>query len=431
MVHGAKTKIKPQTKMKRRNKTYISLFFTVMMATFIICSPIQLSAADILVLKSGGRVQGQFVTPPTAEDVTYRFRTSDGIVIEIRSEEVAEIEKKGVQSGLEEYEQKKAEMKDTVEGNLEMARWCAENQFLSQRKAHYERVLELDSENLDARRALGYKKMLDGEWRTSDAEMEEQGKVKYKGRWISTQEKELMEKQAEEKNKTKKMAANIKKWVKMLGTAKEESALAELESLRDPLAVPGIQKAYESEKRPAARKVLIKCLGRIGTQMALNSLLQIAVDEKDEELRLTALDNLMPHKGVGVTDYFIMRLSPKKSTNPQINQAAYALGELKDTSAIPALIEALVTTHKFQVVTGNQNGQTTAGAGRSSTGGGGMGFSMGSSVKTVSQSIQNQEVLDALKKITNVNFMYDKTSWIHWYQQSTGGAGATIRHHVE
>lgn len=398
---------------------------------FVACFGIPLFSADILVLNSGGRIQGQFITPPKADDEVYRFRTSDGIVIEIRAQEVAKIEKKGMQSGLEEYELKKSEMQDTIEGNLEMARWCAENQFLSQRKAHYERVLELDSDNLDARRALGYKKMLDGEWRTSDAEMEEQGKVKYKGRWISTQEKELMEKQAEEKIKTKKLTSNIKKWIKALGTAKEESALAELESLRDPLAVPGIQKAYENEKRPPVRKVLIKCLGRIGTELALKSLLQIAVDEKDEELRLTALDNLIPHKGAGVTNYFIMRLSPKKSTNPQINHAAYALGELKDTSAIPALIEALVTTHKFQVVLGNQNGQTTAGAGRSSTGGGGMGFSMGSSVKTVSQNIQNQEVLEALKKITEVNFMYDKTSWINWYQQSTGGAGATIRHQTE
>ncbi len=415
----------------KKTRKLLPTFFIGITVTVGFHSTGILRAADVLVLKSGGRIQGQFITPLTEEDMTYRFRTSDGIVIKIRREEVSQVEKRGAQSGLEEYVQKKKEMPDTVEGNLEMARWCAENQFLSQRKAHYERVLELDFENEDARRALGYKKMLDGEWRMPDVEMEEQGKVKYKGRWISTQEKELMEKQTEEKNKTKKLASNIKKWVKSLGTAKETNALAELENLRAPLAVPGIQKAYESEKRPAARKVLIKCLGRIGTQMALNSLLQIAVDEKEEELRLTALDNLTPSKNSGTVDYFVMRLSPQKSTNPQINHAAYALGELNDSSAIPALIEALITTHKFQVVTGNQNGQTTAGAGRSSTGGSGMGFSMGSSTHTVSQNIQNQEVLEALKKITGVNFMYDKMSWIRWYQQSTGGADATIRRQTE
>jgi len=388
----------------------------------------ELSAADVLVLKGGGRLQGQFLVPPADNDLVYRFRTTDGIELTISKSEIEEIEQKGSPESFEEYEAKRSAMPDTVDGNLALARWCAENKMLNQRKAHYERVLELDPENVTARRALGFKKMIDGEWRTSDEEMEDQGKVQYKGRWVSIQEKELLEKQAEEKIQTRKLTGSIKKWVKMLGTAKEETALAELENLRDPKAVTGLLEAYKSEKkRPGVQKIIIKCLGRIGTETSISALLEIAVDDPIEELRLTALDNLKPNAGPGVTEYFISRLSPKRSTHPQINYAGHALGELNDPSAVPALIQALETTHKFQVVTGSQNGQTTAGVGRSSTGGSGTGFSMGSSVQVISQKKTNPEVLEALKKITKVNFMYDQARWIEWYQTQNGGAGASLR----
>lgn len=399
------------------------LLLTICCAGFLA----EVQAADQLILKSGGRVQGQLLVSPSEKDLVYRFRTSEGVEMTISRSEVEKIEQRGALSASEEYEQKKAQMPDTVEGNLELAHWCAENQMANQKRAHYERVLELDSENAQARRALGYTKMIDGQWRTSSEEMEDQGKVKVNGRWVSRQEKELVEQQTQDRVKAKKLEASIKKWVKSIGTRSEEDALTELENLRDPLAVPGLQKAYSAEKNAGKKRILIKSLGRIGTQAALGSLMQISVDENIEELRLTALDNLKPHAGAGLTEYYLSRLSPKKSTHEQINYAAYALGELKDASAIPDLIQALETTHRFQIVSGNQNGQTSAGMGTSSNGGKGMGFSMGSSVKTVSQKMQNSEVLEALKKLTGVNFLYDQQQWIHWYQQSTGGAGASIR----
>ncbi|MCR5163933.1 MAG: HEAT repeat domain-containing protein [Thermoguttaceae bacterium] len=384
-------------------------------------------AADILVLKNGGRLQGQFLVPPGGEDLVYKFRTAEGIEIQIARSEVESVEKMATLSAAEEYEKQKAAATDDVEGNLALAQWCAENGMYNQKKAHYERVLELDPENEIARRGLGFKRMIDGQWRTSNDEMEEQGKVKYNGRWISTQEKELLEKQKAEKIKTSKMASDIKKWVKKIGTRAEGDALAELTSLRDPMAVPGILQVYETEKRPPVRKLLIKCLGRIGNQAALTALLQISVDEKIEELRLSALDEVKPHKGPGVTEYYIARLSPKKSTHEQLNYAAYALGALEDSSAVPALIQALETTHKFQVQTGNSNGQTSVGAGRSSSGGGGMGFGVGGKTITISKPMQNPEVLESLKKLTGMNFYYDQQQWIRWYQQQTGGAGASIR----
>lgn len=404
---------------------WLKLLFLVSSIDCIFLS--QNFAEDVLVFKNGGRIQGQMLSTESDSGLVHKFRTSDGIEIVVAESEVQEIIRSDTNEFSEEYEKEKANTPDTVDGNLALAHWCAEHKMMNQRKMHYERVLQLDSENETARRALGFKKMVDGVWRTSDEEMDDQGKVKYKGRWISQQEKELLEKKSQDSVKTKKLTSDIKKWVKSIGTTREEDALTELNNLRDPLAVPGLMNAYEAEKRPEVKKILIKSLGHIGTQAALQALLQITVDEKIEELRLTALDNLIPHKSIGVTEYFMMRLSPTKSTNEQINYAAYALGELGDQSAVSALIQALETTHRFQVTTGSSNGQTSAGMGRSSNGSGGAGLSMGSSVKMVQQKKQNPAVLEALKKLTDVNFQYNQHLWIQWYQQQTGGAGASIR----
>ena len=407
-----------------------SLIFALCASTFLavtLQSRQTAEAVDVLILKNGGKLQGQFLVPPKEDDLVYKFRAAEGIEVQIACSEVKAIEKMATPSASEEYEKQKAMTKDDVEGNLALAQWCSENEMYNQKRAHFERVLELDPDNPVARRGLGFKKMLDGEWRTSNEEMEEQGKVKFKGHVISRQEKELLEKQRAEKIKINKMTSDVKKWVKKLGTRSEDEALAELEGLRDPIAVPGLLQAYSSEKRPLVRKILIKCLGRIGNQEALVALLQISVDEKIEELRLSALDELKPHKSPGVTEYYISRLSPQKSTHEQLNYAAYALGVLEDSSAIPALIQALETTHKYQVQMGNSNGQTSAGAGRSSSGGGGIGFGAGSKTITISKPMQNPEVLESLKKLTGVNFSYDQPQWIRWYQQQTGGAGASIR----
>ncbi len=58
---------------------------------------------------------------------------------------------------------------DTVEGNLELARWCAGKKMREQQRAHLLRVVELAPNHAEARRALGHR-LIDGRWR-SEAEL--------------------------------------------------------------------------------------------------------------------------------------------------------------------------------------------------------------------------------------------------------------------
>ena len=105
--------------------------------------------------------------------------------------------------------------------------------------------------------------------------------------------------------------------------------------------------------------------------------------------------------------YFVGKL--KSKDNVVVNLAAIALGRMKDPSSIGPLINALVTVHKFKIVTSGGDGMSA------SFGSGGTGLSMGNKPKYIRRQIPNQAVLDALVAITGCNFNFDKQAWKYWH----------------
>ena len=106
--------------------------------------------------------------------------------------------------------------------------------------------------------------------------------------------------------------------------------------------------------------------------------------------------------------FFIQKLHDKD--NKIVNNAAVALSHLRDPSAIPSLIDALITNHKGKLIPAGPQGNYSTTFGPS-----GSGFSFGGNQpKIISQDVQNPAVLDALVMLTNANFNYDKTAWKNW-----------------
>lgn len=384
------------------------------LAGALLLAPCALWADDTLLLANGQSISGYLLRPLEKDADFYPFRNSDGVEFSIPSEFVSSIERSAAE--VKEYEKLLQITPDTVAGNWRLAEWCDKNGEKARQKIHCERIIELDPDHEEARRELGYRRMIDGVWRTPDEELAAQGRVRYKGRVISIQEKRALESQAAQRSEVVKMTRNIARWTADIGTSRDQEARDQLRGVRSPIAVPGLLAALEKEKRVAARRELILALGRVGTPEAISPLLQLSIEDPSEDLRLTCLDIIKNHKSKFVTEYYISRLSPKKGLNSHINLAAYALGELGDASAVPALIDALETIHKAQIKTGGNPGQTSAGMGSSGSSSVG-GLSMGSSVKIISQAKSNPEALAALKKLTGQNFGYDKARWREWHQR--------------
>ncbi|MFH1266199.1 MAG: hypothetical protein ABIK89_10770, partial [Planctomycetota bacterium] len=62
---------------------------------------------------------------------------------------------------LAEYRQRREESAETLEGRLELARWCSRHQLHDQARAHLTEVLRLDPNHAEARRRLGHRRVGD------------------------------------------------------------------------------------------------------------------------------------------------------------------------------------------------------------------------------------------------------------------------------
>ena len=77
------------------------------------------------------------------------------------------------------------------------------------------------------------------------------------------------------------------------------------------------------------------------------------------EIRERSVEAMKAHGGQQALAVLTHGLQDKN--NDVVNQAAWALGQLGDPAAIPALIEAVVTKHRFKVTTGSGPGGISGG----------------------------------------------------------------------
>ena len=111
-----------------------------------------------------------------------------------------------------------------------------------------------------------------------------------------------------------------------------------------------------------------------------------------------------------VADAFIAAL--KDNENIRVNRAAAALARLQDKSAVSPLIDALRTTHTRLLDPGRGADATTT----AFTSGGTM-MKKGEGPEVQISHVQNQPVLDALTKLTGVDFGFDQRAWRYWHAQ--------------
>jgi hypothetical protein len=377
------------------------------------------SRADIFVLQTAGQVRGELLNREESPRKNYIVHTNEGATITLDRSQVKQIIPQSTAN--EEFDKIRPTFADTADDQWKLAEWCRERQLSKDRQGVLEHILELDPNHKQARGALGYTQR-DGQWMLPDDVMQQNGYVKFNNRWILPQEKEILErKQSQE--------TIVKQWYKTLNRLREslrqparyDTAVAEIRAINDPSAVSALTQALETEKDRDVRLLFVDALGRLAPA-SLTALVQYSLDDADEEIRYHCLKQLVEHPNHQAVEEFVKALKGKD--NARINSAGYALGQLNDKSAIAPLIDALVTTHKFQVTTGGGSNQMSAGF--SPTGGG--SFSAGSSTRTVSEDYKNQKVLDGLVALAGgPNYGFDKAAWKRWWSTQKKPAAIDTR----
>lgn len=358
---------------------------------------------DVFLLRSGGQVEGEWTNRDESRLAGHEVRTSSGIRVRIPA---LNVEQRVPQLKADtEYERIAPSYGPSIEDQWRLAQWCRDNSLPHRRQGHLEAILAIDPNHVAARRALGYRQH-GGKWETREQHQRTAGYELYRGRWRLSQDIEIQEDKAKRDLAEAEWLAKLKRWRKELSTERAAAAYQQLAALDHPLAVPAVRTLLGGERSRPVKILYLDVLYRIGDGVAVQTLINTALNDTDEEIFYEAADRLKklpPHQ---ITKPLITSL--RDSANSRVNRAAYLIGKTGDKRFVSPLIDALVTLHR----TVQNDGPGDA----SSFGGdGSFALNRGGGAKVVDVPVQNRLVLEALVELTGQNFDYEQRAWRRWY----------------
>ena len=394
------------------------LLFLLM--SLVLLPVISASETTVLLLKDGGKLEGELLNPGEINRKLYQMRTAEGLEISLDYKLVDRIQSRE-REALVEYNRVASLTQNTVENHLYWAKWCNEQQLPVQAKVHWRQILELDPDHGDARRIFGYTKTATGGWESQQDKLASRGYIQYQGQWKTRYEIEVAKMLEEQKKAADQWQRTISTLYRRLPQTE-----AELLEIRDPAAVIPIRNVLVHENNPQKRMVLLRTLVQIPDKYALELVAgwSIRPDEPSEEIRKMCVAelqrrlNTQPEIRQIIISTYRNALRSKKVDKVIINMAAEVLGNIGGREAVPELIDVLVVT-KTELL---QPPAPTY-----SVGGGKSGFTQPGKPVPITITESNQAALSALAKLTGVNFGFDQTAWRQWYRQPLRSPSLNLR----
>lgn len=389
------------------------------------------ASPDVLHLTGGERLDCEVIEE---NEATLRIRTTDG-VFDIEKDRI--VRRQAAPSPWQRYAAEKRKTRDTPDGHVRLAEWCAANGLAAERVRHLERAVELDPDHAAARRALGFEKK-DSQWvkrtarkskRPSDAALRAQREAR----------------DAEQRQRERIAELHVRIQAIYRGRLENRTWNDDLFrdgrqlilSMDDPLAIPGLMKVL-SQGNLSARRLLIEALSRFDSDEATMNLLVVALLDRTDRVRRAAATALVDRKDDRVVAE--LRSALYGEEEGLIRHAATALGILKADAAVEDLIATLKTQALATVDTciplfldsvyytfgACRHRHHHAGSHRCSAGGFGLYpyypvgslYPMGTlcDYETRYVDVHRTEVQEALIAITGQNFGFDRAAWRRWWQ---------------
>ncbi|MFO0959145.1 MAG: HEAT repeat domain-containing protein [Isosphaeraceae bacterium] len=397
--------------------------------------------ADRIQLKSGGELKGVVVADPAGrENMVGVLTERSANPLPIKKEQVAKVIEE--RNPLREYIEKAGKVEDDAQAHFDLGLWCESKKMPGPAEVEFRKAADIDPQFGPARKKLGHS-LVNDQWMTPDEIQESKGLVKFRGRWVTPEEKERRELEAAN-------SAEVAAWTKKLMVIRQglrsekpdvrKLAEDELADIKDPVAIPALLKVLGRENSQI-RFLLYRTLHQMEGQEASNALVSLYLQEPDPGLHPHALGVVGRRPVAEVAPRLVQTL---KSNKPDpIAQSARALAQLKAETAIPNLIPALfqyrdrvemipveVTTTGPSMVMGKT--QAYAAQAIPSVAPGAVaynivpntllnGFAMGGTQTRIVEQPQmirdmlpNPAVHDALVTLTGEDFGYDMDAWKAW-----------------
>jgi hypothetical protein len=229
-------------------------------------------------------------------------------------------------------------------------------------------------------------------------------------------------------------------WATGSDPQRQMAGVTELQRIQDPDAVAALTTFLASHQNSNMRMLFVTVLAQIEGSRPVNPLVQRILLDGEEAIRKASLQALGKERYSLALPGLIGALRHK--SNPVICRAAEALAEIGDARAVPALIDALVTTHSYQVQVPANNGVSFIGGNRL-----GLTGRMPADVEmmaragqfpygvallpdpstpnimktvTVTSEMKNVPVLAALEKLTGKNLGFNERDWHLWWAIQKG-----------
>ncbi|QDT14365.1 HEAT repeat domain-containing protein [Alienimonas californiensis] len=338
--------------------------------------------ADVVVLKAGGELRGEFVGDPTRGE-SFVIRTQTGATVRVERSEVRDWAYRD--AGREAFERRFDRTPDDPDAWWALAEWALQNRLRPERDRALRKLLTFDPDHEEARLALGHR--LDrGEWLTPAQWRGRNGLVLYGRRAVSPEEKALLEAADARDAAEKAWFRQARQWERALSDpARAGAARAEMVRVTDPTAIPAFRQFFAESSDSRVRMLYVQVLARMPETAPVPALAVQAMGDVDDLVREQAVralaEETAPHDGparAGAAQP-LLRDGLRNDANVTVRRAAAALGALGDANAVPDLIRSLITTHQYKVavpetsgagVSLGANGAVGGGLGANAAGGG-------------------------------------------------------------
>ena len=422
------------------------------MLVFGAAAPLQ---ADLVKLSNGGELRGRIIRNSAtgkSSPESIQLETLTGATVVVRKTDTQFVTMRS--PVVEEYESRARRAADTLEAHWELSEWCRQKALSKQREVHLLKVVEHDPHHEKAQVALG-RVWNEGAWVDRGELMASQGYVKYKGRYITTQELDVIQKTSAELEQEREWFQKIKLWHGwLLGNHEErrQQGYVALQTIDDPHSAPALIRFLCGDTRRDIRMLGATVLSKLPGAKAVAGLVKMTLFDTDAEVRYASLNGITPENFEYAQPTFIREL--RSEYNTVLSRAAAALGRVGDERAIAPLIDALITTHRYSVPTNQLPGQSYS---YRTDGSFGSGTSLPPEVEAAMRTGQlpqgaivldgsnspnapkkmvlvkvdhwNQDVLASLQKITQRDFGYDERTWHLWWaaEKTAGGADKPVK----